>query len=498
MKELPEGLYRATDIRTIDRRAGATPELAGGMLMERAGASAYHLVRAQFPRARRLVVVCGPGNNGGDGYVLARLAREQGLDVKVLTVSDPATLKGDAQSAFSRWQQAGGTTQPCSHPAMASAEVIVDALFGTGLDRAVDGPARTAIESINSASVPVVALDIASGLEADTGRVLGEAVHASVTVSFVALKAGLFTADGQEYSGRVCFDDLQIPAGLYAGVEPFAHRLTPASLTGRLRPRPRHFHKGQAGRVLVVGGHPGMPGAVRLAGEAAYRAGAGLVVLATHPSHAAQVSAACPELICHGMTEPGELEPLLSQATAVVLGPGLGQDAWSQGFWSSSLNTSGPMVIDADALNLLATAPRQRADWVLTPHPGEAARLLDTTVRDIEADRWLAAQRIAARYGGVCVLKGSGTVIATHEQVPVWVCDRGNPAMATGGSGDVLSGAIGALLAQGLSPLNAAQLGVYAHAAAGDRAAQRRDRGMLARDLLLPMRDILNELAHAS
>ena len=271
------------------------------------------------------------------------------------------------------------------------------------------------------------------------------------------------------------------------------------NLHGLLVPRVRHAHKGDAGRVLVVGGQPGMPGAVRLAGEAAYRAGAGLVVLATHPAHAASIGAARPELIAYGVNDAQAIQPLLAGAHALAVGPGLGQGEWGRALWQAVLAVDKPLVVDADALNLLAAQPSSRADWVLTPHPGEAARLLGVSVAEIEADRFAAARAIAQRFGGVCVLKGSGTLVAAHGEPSMWLCDRGNPGLATGGSGDVLTGVIVALLAQGLKPNEAARLGVWVHASAGDRVAANGERGMMASDLLAPLCDIINDIViHAA
>jgi NAD(P)H-hydrate epimerase len=474
--------------------------------MERAGKAAFALLRERFPRARRITVVCGPGNNGGDGYVLARLAREAGLAATVLSpakrsgaqahpaTSTAATIgpKGDAAAACAAWGEAGGTVLPFAAAPLQACDVIVDALFGTGLERPLEGEWRAAIEAMNASGRPVFAIDIPSGLHADTGLVLGAAVRAVLTLSFIGLKAGLFTGQGREHSGLLRFDDLGVPDAVFTGVTPLARRITRRNLHGLLTPRARHAHKGDAGRVLVVGGQPGMPGAVRLTGEGAYHAGAGLVVLATHPAHAALISAARPELITYGANDAPAVQPLFAGAHALAVGPGLGQGEWGRGLWQAVLAADQPLVVDADALNLLAAQSATRTDWVLTPHPGEAARLLGVSVADIQADRFAAARAIARRYGGVCVLKGSGTLIATSEDQPLWLCDRGNPGLATGGSGDVLTGVIAALLAQGLVPFEAARLGVWAHASAGDRVAASGERGMMASDLLQPLRNILN------
>lgn len=498
MDHLPEALYRAANTRAADQRAASDYGLAGGVLMERAGSAAFALLRERFPRARRITVVCGPGNNGGDGYVLARLAMEAGLTAVVLNPADVAGLKGEAAAAHNAWRKAGGRAQPFAVAPLQASDVIVDALFGTGLERPLEGAWRVAVEAMNASGRPVFALDIPSGLHADSGRVLGAAVRAEVTLSFIGLKAGLFAGQDREHSGLILFDDLGVPAAVFTGVTPLARRITQRNLRGLLAPRMRHAHKGDAGRVLVIGGQPGMPGAVRLAGEAAYRAGAGLVVLATHPEQAASIGAARPELIAPGVKDAQAMQPLVAGAHALVVGPGLGQGEWGRGLWQAALAADKPMVVDADALNLLATQPASRSDWVLTPHPGEAARLLGVSVAEIQADRFAAVRAIAQRYGGVCVLKGSGTLVAAINEPVIWLCDRGNPGLATGGSGDVLAGVIAAFLAQGLAPVDAARLGVWAHASAGDRIAVDGERGILAGDLLVPLRAIINSMvSHA-
>jgi NAD(P)H-hydrate epimerase len=496
MDHLPEALYRAADTRAADQRAASEHGLAGGVLMERAGSAAFALLRERFPRARRITVMCGPGNNGGDGHVLARLAREAGLAVTVL--SPVSTAGAQAHPTKIGARAANGTVQAFSAEHLNACDVIVDALFGTGLERPLAGEWRAAIEAINASGRPVFSLDVPSGLHADTGRVLGAAVRASVTLSFIGLKAGMFTAQGREHCGLILFDDLGVPSAVFDGIAPLARRITERSLRGLLAPRTRHAHKGDAGRVLIVGGQPGMPGAVRLAGEAAYRAGAGLVTIATDPAHAASIGAARPELIAQGVSDASALQPLLAGAQVLAVGPGLGQGAWGRALWQAALTAAVPLVVDADALNLLAAQPSTRADWVLTPHPGEAARLLGVTPAEIEADRFAAAQAIVRRYGGVCVLKGSGTLVASSDR-PLWLCDRGNPGMATGGSGDVLTGVIAALLAHGLAPINAARLGVWAHASAGDLAIASGERGVLASDLLTPLREVINSIVtHAA
>lgn len=494
MDVLPEALYRAADLRRAEQRAKQELGLADGVLMERAGNAALALLREQFPRARRVTIACGPGNNGGDGLVLARFAKEAGLHATVLSPGDLRKNKGEAAAAYDAWCKAGGSTLEFTAEQLADADVLVDALFGIGLERPLEGAWRAAVEALNASGRPILALDIPSGLHADAGQVLGSAVRASATLSFIGLKAGMFTGQGREYCGAIEFNDLGVPSIFFDNAPAAARRISARSLWGLLVPRARHAHKGDGGRVLVVGGQPGMPGSVQLAGTAAYRSGAGLVVLATHPAHAAAVGTAQPELIVQGVNDASSLKPLLAQASVLALGPGLGQSDWARALWQMAAAVSIPCVLDADALHLLAGQVPVASNWVLTPHPGEAARLLGASVAEIQADRFAAARAIAQRYGGVCVLKGSGTIVCTQDDPIPWLCDRGNPGLAIAGSGDVLTGVIAALIAQGLHPKDAARLGVWVHASAGDRLARAGERGLLASDLFAPLRRIINDM----
>jgi NAD(P)H-hydrate epimerase len=304
-----------------------------------------------------------------------------------------------------------------------------------------------------------------------------------------------------------------VPPSIYEGIVPVAQRLSGETLRGLLPRRARHAHKGDFGRVLVIGGAPGMPGAARLCGAAAYRSGAGMVTLATHPQHAAAINVTRPELMVYGVRSAAVLKPQLERATVIALGPGLGRGAWGKQLFTAALAARRPLVIDADGLYFfLAHLRKQRADWVLTPHAGEAARLLGCTAEEIERDRFAAVRAITEKFGGVCVLKGAGTLIAAHDSrggggrvasgtategdSVVYLCDRGNPGMASGGMGDVLTGVVAALRAQSLSALDAARLGVWVHATAGDAAARSDGEvGLVASDVLARLRAELNRLA---
>jgi NAD(P)H-hydrate epimerase len=489
MREIPRRFYSSAQVRELDRRAIAGG-IAGYALMQRAAAAAWRELLRQWPRAERVAIFCGPGNNGGDGYEIARLARRAGVEVQLFEVGE-TRRSGDAATARKAWLADGGGAQPFKGQAVA-ADVVVDAIFGVGLTRAPEGAAQAAILAMQAArgrGAGVLAVDVPSGLDCDRGAVPGDAVRADVTVTFIGAKPGLHTGAGPDHAGRVVFDGLNIPAAAYDGVPGAAEALGAELLAEVLPRRARTAHKGQMGHVLLVGGEQGMAGAILLAARTALHSGAGWVSVATRAAHAAALTAAQPELMCHGVEEPRALRPLLERATVVALGPGLGQSDWSRGLWSQALSAPQPLVVDADGLNWLAENPVQREDWVLTPHPGEAARLLKCSTTEVQNDRAGAALELRKRYGGVAVLKGAGTLV---QGSALALCPYGNPGMAVGGMGDVLCGLIAGLLAQGLGPENAARAGVLIHALAGDRAAARGERGLTPGELLGELRPLLN------
>jgi NAD(P)H-hydrate epimerase len=303
---------------------------------------------------------------------------------------------------------------------------------------------------------------------------------------------GLYTGSGVDFSGEVVLDTLGIPAQVFGTVQPLAELQEPGDLSAWLPTRKRNTHKGANGHVVLVGGDTGMAGAILLAGQAALRAGAGLVVLATRGGHTAALTAAQPELMCHAVSNADDLVPLLERATVVAIGPGLGQGAWSRSLLARVLQTNLPLVVDADALNLVAQLPiasATRERWILTPHPGEAARMLGLQNTELQSDRPGAAMELRRRYGGCIVLKGAGTLVQGQKLA---ICPFGNPGMSVGGMGDVLTGIIAAFIAQGLPLERAANAGVLAHALAGDRAASGGMRGLLPTDLLGELRAVVN------
>lgn len=490
MEPLPIALYSAQDLAEIDRRA-QTQGLAGATLMQRAGEAAFRAIAARWPGAHRWLVYAGGGNNGGDGYVVAHQALRMGFEVTVAVLKPPSEGSTAAGMAMA-YAQAGGKCVAWNEAVPEAADVLVDALFGIGLDRALKGDAAAAVQAINASGKPVAAIDLPSGLHADTGAALGTAVQAALTITFIGLKPGLFTGAGPHLSGRLAFARLGVPESVADGLQPVARRITESLRQTCLPPREPDAHKGRFGHVLVIGGESGTGGAVILAAMAALRSGAGLVSVATRSAHVPALLAARPEIMAHGVDEAASLSVIAPRANVLALGPGLGQTEWSRRMWQTAFERDAAKVVDADALNLLAKQAMRRDDWILTPHPGEAARLLGTDVSGIENDRPAAVRALVERYGGVCVLKGAGTLVAAAADPMLWLCDRGNPGMASGGMGDALTGIIAGLLAQGLAPFDAARLGVWLHATAGDKASLGGERGLLASDLIAELRSLVN------
>ncbi|NDY96936.1 NAD(P)H-hydrate dehydratase [Wenzhouxiangella limi] len=482
-------LYRAEQVQALDRQAIEGHGIAGYELMQRAGRAAFRALRARWPETGALTVCCGGGNNGGDGYVIARLALEAGMAVQLIALKDPGELAGDAATAAADWRNAGGSLADPEQPL--SGEVIVDALLGTGLDRAPAGAYARLIERINASGKKVLAVDVPSGLDADTGMPLKPAVRADVTTTFIGNKRGLYTGQAGHWCGQRLYFDLATPAAIHADIDADARLLAVADLRGWLPPRRPDTHKGDLGHVLVIGGDAGMAGAPVLAGQAALRTGSGLVSLATRAEHVGLAPSVQPELMAHGVETLDALDALIERADALALGPGLGQGEWSRSLWQRALIGDQPRVVDADALNLLAAddGPIACPGAVLTPHPGEAARLLEVSAAKVQSDRFAAARALAERFSAVVVLKGHGTLIAEPGGA-VAVCPYGNPAMASAGMGDALTGIIASLLGQGCKPFDAACCGVLAHALAGDAAASGR-RQIVAGDLIDRLADIL-------
>lgn len=535
---LPRALYSAEQVRAIDRYAIEKAGIPGAELMQRAASVVLNVILQRWPQARRLLVVCGTGNNGGDGYLVAALAGMQGLSVRVLEPGAVERLSGDALSARQRVLAQGISCEPLLAVDTENIElkevhgdtVVVDALLGIGMRGELRPEYRDAINWINATGLPVVAVDIPSGLNSDTGVAAEVVVRAAVTVCFIGLKQGLLTADGPDYTGEIVFHDLALP-DIVLQSKPVravsATRIDVHSVAKLLTRRRPSTHKGDCGHVLVVGGDVGYGGAALMAAEAAARSGAGTVSLLTRAAHVTAMLSRRPEIMMRAVEAPDGDDAevvvrMIARASVVVIGPGLGRSAWSSAMLRLVLQEAGqriPLVVDADALNLLAEKRAQlnelangsgrsnvtgtasglhRQNWVLTPHPGEAARLLGWSNEQVKADRFAAVRRLQELWGGACLLKGAGSLLCfeapeVEGAAPhIELCTEGNPGMATGGMGDVLSGMIGAFIAQGLSLADSLRCAVCIHGESADLAAAAGERGMLATDLLQYIRQLVN------
>lgn len=492
----PSDLFDSAAARSLDAQASALAGDGGWSLMCAAGLAAWQCLLQHWPGAQALCVVVGAGNNGGDGLLLAAHALRAGRRVRVVALAGKPPATPLAARALAELQAAGGTCVPFDGR-LPEADVVVDALFGLGLKGAPRGDAQALVEAINAQRAPVLTLDVPSGVDADRGSVPGVAVRAAVTLQFIVAHRGLHTGDGLEHAGARMLAPLSLPEAAWDGVQPAAERWQQDRLKALLPPRRTNAHKGSSGHVLCAGGNHGSGGAVLLSAHAVLRTGAGLASIATRGEHVAAALARLPEAMCHAVEDGPALRLLLQRADVVAVGPGLGQDDWAQELWRAVRDSGHPLVVDADALNLLARDPRPLPDAVLTPHPGEAARLLECTTAEVQQDRFRAATELAERFNCVVVLKGAGSVVAAPSRRPALIA-AGNPGMAVGGMGDLLTGVIAALRAQGLDVFDAAAGGTLLHGLAGDAAAVEGARGLLPTDLLAPLRRLCNpESTHA-
>ncbi|MFN3984150.1 MAG: NAD(P)H-hydrate dehydratase [Rhodocyclaceae bacterium] len=462
-------IYPVAGIRTIEATTGPT---ADPTLMERAGrAAAEEAVRITIDRHGPVLIVCGPGNNGGDGFVMARRLLQAKRPVVLVYADAPERLPADARIAYDAWIEAGGTiSADIPSPPSEGWSLVTDALFGIGLQRPITGRYSEWIETLNALPEPRMAIDVPSGLNADTGQVLGTAFRATHTLTFLALKPGLLTLDGPDHAGVVTVRRLDIDAETTL---PASGRLVrPTLFQNCLKPRPFNSHKGSFGDVGIIGGAPGMTGAALLAARAALRLGAGRVFVACLDKHAPPVDLSQPELMLR------RTDAVLEHASVLAVGPGLGCSDAAVKVLETGLQSDKPLVLDADALNLLAARPTFRVlvtsrgtPTLITPHPAEAARLLDCDTATVQSDRVAAACALARQFNSLTVLKGCGSIIATPEGQ--WLINRtGHPGMATAGMGDVLTGLIASLLAQRWTALDALVAAVHLHGAAADRLSR--------------------------
>jgi len=500
MQNLPDKLYNVDSVVQLEQIAINQFAIPAYTLMKSAGEAVFNVIQTKYPLCKNVLVLCGAGNNAGDGYVAARLAKQAGFTVHVISLIDPVSLKNEALLAYQDWLSVA-ENDVADESLINEADIIVDALLGTGLKREVSGEWAQWITAVNDSIKPVISVDIPSGLIADTGVISGHAIQADVTVSFIGLKQGMFTAQANDVCGEIVFDDLALPDDVYSHVEADA-RLIKTIDYSLLPKRKASSHKGNFGHVLVVGGNTGMPGAVILAAKAALRTGAGLVTIITASDNLVAISTAVPEAMVR-TCDIGSLAELfaasfVNSVTHIAVGMGLGQDDWSLEILRYCARLNKTMLIDADALNLIAQHNINiKSALVVTPHPGEAARLLSQETplnsADIQQNRFDAVKKLHMLFKDsescVVVLKGSGTLIFDGQTIKV--CSPGNAAMAAPGMGDVLSGIVIALLAQGIKVSDAAELGVCLHASAAQTVTQDKTRGLLASDVINELPEIL-------
>lgn len=492
-EQLPHHCWPVQDVAGLEQQLYQRIGGSAYQLMWQAGEALLTHITQRYAEARHCLVLCGTGNNGGDGFALAYLLQQSGLEVTVVEASLHNQRPSEASRAKVVWEE---VAKRCSlvpgDPWPGDVDLIVDALYGIGLRQPPRDETQQLIHLANHFDAPIIAVDIPSGLDAQTGQPLGVAIKATSTLTFITLKPGLLTGKGREYSGTLYSADLGFTRLCPHETTPITC-LTEHDLPRWLPPRQASAHKGDMGKVVVIGGAEGTAGAIRLSGEAALRSGAGLVRVLTHRSNILPLLSARPELMAAELTDES-LEEAIAWADVIAIGPGLGQSDWAKNALNQVKLSKKTMVWDADALNLLAIEPDKRQNRILTPHPGEAARLLGISVAEVEADRIAAAQQLVNRFGGVAVLKGSGSIIADGSG-QLAIAYVGNPGMASGGMGDILTGVITGFLGQQLAFFEAACTGVVAHGHAADLVAQEYGmRGMLALDVVDKLRISVNPL----
>tara|TARA_B100001175_G_scaffold121199_1_gene103164 strand:- start:122 stop:1636 length:1515 start_codon:yes stop_codon:yes gene_type:complete len=497
-------LYTASETRKIDNLAIKEKGISGYSLMQMAAEFTLDVILREFSPVEELIIFCSKGKNSGDGFLLGSFAKEFGLEVTIVMSNTSNVIKGVSRKAFEEMKDAKVkiiSTKSVEKLKVSNKTVIVDALIGTGLKGNLRKNIKESILALNKLGVklPVLSLDIPSGVNPDTGDADDIAVYADITATFVAQKRGCFTSVGKKFSGEIIYSDLEIPKNLFSKITSTSYVVDYEDSISKVVYREQDAHKGHFGNVVIVGGDRGLGGAGLLSSRAAVYSGAGLTSLVTRPEHVSASLVSCPEVMVKGVDSGQDIEEHLVKPDVIAIGPGLGQSAWSEQmiqrvFWEAEKRDVS-VIMDADALNLLtklklsSNLPKR---LILTPHPGEAARLLNTSVAVIESNRFSAAAKIQKKFNATVVLKGSGTVIC-HKSggTQKWgICDSGNPGMATGGMGDVLTGIIAGLLAQGLTLKEAAEAGVDIHAKAADQAS------LEFGEAGLTSSDVINELKY--
>ena len=483
---LPQVAYTAQQVKHNEAKAAQTVGLCLWQLMQKAGEALFSLFETELVDAERVLILAGKGNNAGDAFLLAAHLHKTGRNVHVINVFQKANLTGDALKAY-QYAKSYDVNFGSVWPESSEFDVIVDGIFGTGFRGELSRDVIEILEQCEQSNAIKVSIDVPSGVNATTSEVAIGAFRANYTMTFIALKQGLLTGKATAYCGRVLLAELEIADAFNEQVLPTVYYFNQQTQLSHRPLRASDCYKNQCGHVLLIGGGKGMAGAIRLAAEACLRSGAGLVSVATHPDNVAMVIQGRYELMVHGIDTESDLDALIAKADVIVIGPGLGQSSWSKKMYAQAAKFQGPIVYDADGLNLLAQQPKHILGCVITPHQGEVRRLLPNM--DRLDDRFAVSRMLYEQYSAITVVKGPGSLI--YDGNSTTINRSGTPAMASAGMGDVLSGIIAALIAQGLSPFHAAQLGVYIHGLAAQIAAKEGEKGLLASDLFVYIRRLL-------
>ena len=493
---LSKKIFSTQKISSIERSAILEKKGNDLTLMRKAARFSWNEIRKKYPNTKKWLILCGIGNNAGDGMALASIALKNNFDVKIYYFFPEKTFTGCAAVVHNELkclapQNTLEIIDYLDEGILNDSDLIIDAIFGIGINRPIDNSKIPKINLINNQDAAIVSLDIPSGVHPDSGQIMGAAIRASMTITFISHKLCFYFGEGKDLSGDIKCSHLNISQKYFSGLTEDMRIINKSYTQKKLLKRKSDTHKGDYGHVLIVGGGPGMHGAALLSGESSLRGGAGKVTIFMHESHRSLINKARPELMFIFSNEGINIQSILSKVDVVAIGPGLGLDDWARSVFKYVNLSNKPLVVDADALNILSEKNLKRDDWVLTPHPGEAATLMGKSSLEIQENRLLYLKKLKDSYGGTIVLKGKNTLIGSKDIVTN-ICTQGNPGMASAGMGDVLTGLIAAMISQGMDHFEAASVGVEVHARAGDLAARGGERGLIAGDVINEIRGCVN------
>ena len=493
---LSKKIFSTQKISLIERSAILEKKGNDLSLMKKAARFSWNEIRKKYPNTKKWLILCGIGNNAGDGMALASIALKSNFDVKIYYFFPDKTFTGCAAEIHTELESSAprNTLKIIDHlneSILNDSDLIIDAIFGIGINRPIENSKIAKINLINNQDAAIVSLDIPSGVHPNSGQIMGAAIKASMTITFISHKLCFYIGEGKDLSGDIKCSHLDISQRHFSRLTEDMRIINKSYTQKKLLRRKSDAHKGDYGHVLIVGGGPGMHGAALLSGESSLRGGAGKVTIFMHESHRSLINKARPELMFIFSNEEINIQSILSKVDVVAIGPGLGLDDWARSVFKHVNKSNKPLVVDADALNILSEKNLKRDDWVLTPHPGEAATLMGKSSLEIQENRLLYLKKLKDSYGGTIVLKGNNTLIGSKDMVTN-ICTQGNPGMASAGMGDVLTGLIAAMISQGMDHFEAASVGVEVHARAGDLAARGGERGLIAGDVINEIRGCVN------